>query len=133
MRGLDTNVLLRFLLADDRRQFVAAKAAIAHAISAGEPLLVSLLAILETEWVLRSSAGLAKTEILRIFKKLLESGDLAFESEVVIEDALVRFEKSNADFAECLMMAHYQHLGCSAMLTFDVKASKMPGVELLSA
>ena len=132
MRGLDTNVLVRFLLADDRRQFAAAKAAIAHAINAGEPLVVSLLVILETEWVLRSNAGLNKAELLGIFKHLLESGDLTFESEEVIEHALALFENSNADFAECLMMAHYQRLGCRSMLTFDMKASRVPGAELLA-
>jgi predicted nucleic-acid-binding protein len=131
VRGLDTNVLARFLLADDRRQYASAVASIAHAVRSGEPLLVSLLAMLETEWVLRSSVSLDKPSIVLIFKELLESEGLIFEYEDVLEQALSAFESSNADFADCLMTAHYQRLGCSAMLTFDVKASKLAGAELL--
>ena len=131
MRGLDTNVLVRFLLADDLRQYAAAKAAIAHAARTGEPLVVSLLVILETEWVLRSSVGLGKIDIIDILKKLLEAGDVAFEYEFVIEQALSAFEHGNADFADCLMTAHYQRLGCTSMLTFDAKAAKLAGAELL--
>lgn len=133
MRGLDTNVLVRFLLADDLRQYAAAKTAIAHAARVGEPLVVSLLVLLETEWVLRSSVGLGKIEIIEILKKLLEVGDVSFEYELVVEQALSSFEHSNADFADCLMTAHYQRLGCSSMLTFDVKAAKLSGAELLIA
>jgi predicted nucleic-acid-binding protein len=133
VRGLDTNVLVRFLLADDLRQYAAAKAAIAHAARVGEPLVVSLLVLLETEWVLRSSVGLGKNEVIEILKKLLEAGDVAFEYELVVEQALSAFEHTNADFADCLMIAHYQRLGCSSMLTFDGKAAKLPGAELLIA
>jgi predicted nucleic-acid-binding protein len=44
MRGLDTNVLVRFLLQDDCRQSRAAKAAIDAALAAGELLGAELLA-----------------------------------------------------------------------------------------
>ena len=126
-------MLVRFLLADDLRQYAAAKAAIAHAASEGEPLVVSLLVLLETEWVLRSSVALGKTEVFEIFKKLLETGDVVFEHENIVEQALSSFEHSNADFADCLMTAHYQRLGCSSMLTFDAKAARLAGAELLVA
>ncbi|HEY5239586.1 MAG TPA: type II toxin-antitoxin system VapC family toxin [Rhizomicrobium sp.] len=133
MHGLDTNVLVRFLLRDDPLQASAAKSAIDRAIAAGEPLLIGLLTILETEWVLRARAGLDKLAIVGVFKQLLEARDLLFENEGVLEHALYVFENSNADFADCLMMARYQDLGCAAMLTFDARAAKIPGCELLTA
>ena len=131
MRGLDTNVLIRYLLRDDLRQARAAKRAIERAISAGEPLIISLLAVLETEWVLRARASLDKATILSAFRQLLESRDIQFENESAIEQALYDFENSNADFADCLMIAQYRHLGCATMLTFDVRAARVPGGELL--
>ncbi|HEY4115159.1 MAG TPA: type II toxin-antitoxin system VapC family toxin [Rhizomicrobium sp.] len=132
MRGLDTNVLVRFLLRDDPRQAKAAKTAIDQAIAAGEALVVSLLVMLETEWVLRASAGLEKSAVLSVFKQLLESRELAFESERVLEQALYDFENSNADFADCLLVAQYRHLGCATMLTFDIRAARLAGSELLT-
>ncbi|HEY6578663.1 MAG TPA: PIN domain-containing protein [Rhizomicrobium sp.] len=133
MRGLETNVLVRFLLGDDRRQSKAARTVIADALAAGEPLLLSLLTVLETEWVLRARAGLRKNTIVGAFKQLLESRDLVFESEEALEEALYRFEEGSADFADCLMVAQYRQLGCTAMLTFDVRAARVPGGELLAA
>lgn len=132
MLGLDTNVIVRFLLRDDRRQAAAARAAIEAAVANGEPALVSLVTLAETEWVLRSSAKVGKPEVLAMFKQLLEAHDLAFESEDAIEEALFSYEHSKADFAECLMLAQYRRMGCIAMLTFDAKAAKLPGAELIA-
>jgi predicted nucleic-acid-binding protein len=64
---------------------------------------------------------------------LLETRELAFEAEAVLEQALYDFENSSADFADCLMLANYRPAGCAAMVTFDAKAAKLPGVELLAA
>ncbi|MDE2495369.1 MAG: PIN domain-containing protein, partial [Alphaproteobacteria bacterium] len=88
MQGLDTNVLVRFLLKDDARQARLAKAEIDRANAAGETLLVSLLTVLETEWVLRTRAGLEKADIIRTFKQLLEARDLAFDDEAALEGGL---------------------------------------------
>jgi predicted nucleic-acid-binding protein len=130
--GLDTNVLVRFLLRDDRRQAEAARAAIAGAVASGTPILVSLLTLLETEWVLRARAGIGKRGVIALFKMLLEARDIVFDQEEVVEEALYTFENGRADFAECLMAAHYRRLGCDAMLTFDMKAAKLPGGRLLT-
>jgi len=133
VRGLDTNVLVRFLLRDDPRQAKAAQDAIARAIAAGEPLVIGLLTTLETEWVLRTRARYGKTAILAVFKQLLETRDVEFENEDVFEQALYDFENGRADFADCLMIAQYRRLGCVAMLTFDIHAARIPGGELLMA
>jgi predicted nucleic-acid-binding protein len=132
-RGLDTNVLVRFLLQDDPRQTEFATKAIQRAVDDEEPLVVSLLTVLETEWVLRSCGHFDKATIIVTFRQLLEAGDLLVENEEVVEAALHYFENSNVEFADCLMVARYQRMGCNAMLTFDIKAAKLPGAELLTA
>ncbi|HEY1613427.1 MAG TPA: type II toxin-antitoxin system VapC family toxin [Rhizomicrobium sp.] len=131
MRGLDTNVLIRFLLADDPAQTRAATKIIQDAVAAGEVLLVSLLTVLELEWVLRASVGMDKNAILRTFKMLLEARELLFDQEAVLEQALYDFEHFTADFADCLMLASYRAARCETMLTFDIKAAKLPGAELV--
>jgi predicted nucleic-acid-binding protein len=37
-----------------------------------------------------------------------------------------------ADFADCLRRARAVHLGCSRFFTFDARAARLPGVELLA-
>ncbi len=126
MQGLDTHVLVRYVLADDPVQTPVAQATVQQAAASGEPVLVSLLTILETEWVLRSAAKVEKTALIGVFKNLLECGDILFENENALEQALSYYEDGLADFADCLMAARYQQLGCSTMLTFDAKASRLP-------
>jgi predicted nucleic-acid-binding protein len=131
MYGLDTNVLVRFLLRDDLKQAEQARKAIENALLEGQPVVVSLLTILETEWVLRSCAKLEKVKLISVFRILLEARDLQIEEEEVLEEALFYYESSRADFADCLMSARYARLGCSAMLTFDQVAAKLPRNMLL--
>ena len=65
MLGLDTNMVVRFLVRDDERQFARARRLIKSEAGDAEEVFVSLMALLETEWVLRSRYGLPKEEILR--------------------------------------------------------------------
>ncbi|MEW6560271.1 MAG: type II toxin-antitoxin system VapC family toxin [Pseudomonadota bacterium] len=126
MKGIDTNVLVRYILTDDPVQAPMAQATVRQAAASGEPVLVSLLTILETEWVLRSAARVSKPALIGVFKGLLECGDVLIENENALEQALVYYEDDLADFADCLMAARYRQLGCSTMLTFDAKAARLP-------
>lgn len=126
MQGLDTHVLVRYALADDPEQTAVAQSMMQQAAASGEPVLVSLLTILETEWVLRRAAKVGKPALIGMFKNLLECGDILIENENALEQALSDYQDGLADFADCLMAARYQQLGCSTMLTFDAKAARLP-------
>jgi predicted nucleic-acid-binding protein len=127
MLGVDTNVLVRYLTRDDQPQYEKARRLIDRGMNKGEPLLVSLLVLLETGWVLRSRYELVKSEIVAAFSALLDTADLAFEDEPSIERALYSWKNSAADFADCLIEARNRRLGCRATATFDGKALKLAG------
>ena len=127
MLGIDTNVLVRFLVRDDEAQFDKARKLIKREVAAGRRIFVSQLVLLETEWVLRSSYGLPKNLIIDTISRLLDTTDVRFEEEPVIEEALFIWKDTTADFADCLIGAQNRRLGCRATATFDVKASKLPG------
>lgn len=127
MIGIDTNVLVRFLVRDDEEQFERAQKLIRREAHAGEPVHISLLVLLETEWVLRSRYALGKAEILGAFSDLLSTVDLSFEDESSIEEALFAWKDSRAQFADCLIGARHRMLGCSATASFDANAVKLPG------
>ena len=127
MLGIDTNVLVRYLTRDDKSQYERARRLIDREVAKGEPILVSLLVLLETEWVLRSRYELAKTDIVTAFSALLDTADLAFEDEPSVENALYSWKDSAADFADCLIEARNRRLGCRATATFDSRALKLPG------
>ena len=127
MLGIDTNVLIRYLIRDDLPQFERARRLITRQATKGEPVLVGLLVLLETEWVLRSRYELAKGEIYAAFSALLDAADLAFEDEASIERALYAWKDSVAEFADCLIESRNRQLGCNGTATFDRKALALAG------
>jgi predicted nucleic-acid-binding protein len=127
MLGLDTHVSIRYLVRDDQRQFDRARRLIRREVSHGEPVLVSLLVLLEAEWLLRSRYEVPKPEVVAALPALLETADVSFEDEATVENALYAWKESAVEFADCLIEARNRRLGCRATATFDSKALKHPG------
>ena len=127
MLGIDTNVLVRFLVRDDEAQFDRARKLIKRELAAGRRIFVSQLVLLETEWVLRSRYSLAKIQIIAAVSGLLDANDLSVEDEPAVEEALFTWKDTATDFADCLIGARNRRLGCRATATFDLRAAKLPG------
>ena len=127
MLGIDTNVLVRFLVRDDQTQFEKARKLLKREVSSGRRVFINQLVLLEAEWVLRSRYGLPKTQMLETISGLLDAPDIQLEDEPAVEEALFIWRDANADFADCLIGARNRRLGCKATATFDTKALKLPG------
>ena len=127
MLGIDTNVLIRFLVRDDQTQFEKVRKLLKREVSNGRRVFINQLVLLETEWVLRSRYGLAKTQMLETISGLLDAPDVQLEDEPAVEEAVFVWRDANADFADCLIGARNRRLGCKATATFDTKALKLPG------
>jgi predicted nucleic-acid-binding protein len=132
--AIDTNVLVRILVQDPTapNQCAAARRLVTDATAAGEPLLVSLCALLETEWVLRSRYRVSRKAMVAAFISMLEAPGIEFEHDATVEEALYLLDQfPSADFADCLLVARAAHLGRSRFVTFDVGAARLPRGELL--
>jgi predicted nucleic-acid-binding protein len=125
MLGVDTNILVRFLVRDDEAQFEKARRLIRRELGTGEEVFVSLPVLLETEWVLRSRYQMAKDEILSVISGLLDATEVRFEDEPSVEETLFVWRDSAADFADCLIGAHNRRQGCRATATFDAKTVRL--------
>jgi predicted nucleic-acid-binding protein len=125
MLGIDTNVLVRFLVRDDEAQFEKARRLIRREVGAGEDVFVSLMVLMETEWVLRNRYCLQKTQIMEAISGLLDATEVQLEDEPAIEETLFIWKDSAADFANYLIGAHNRRLGCRATATFDQNAVKL--------
>ena len=64
MIALDTNVLVRFLVEDDKAQTAAAVALVKRAVAADEGLFVTDIVLCEVVWVLRYSYEVPRLEIV---------------------------------------------------------------------
>jgi predicted nucleic-acid-binding protein len=129
MIGLDTNVLIRYVVRDDPAQSAAAVRTM-HSLAADHPGFVSLVVLTEIVWVLESAYDFKKAEILQVLETLLQSKELVVESSEMIWRSIRCFASSNADFADCVIERSGHAAGCEHTLTFD-KSAASAGMRLL--
>jgi len=132
--AIDTNVLVRVLVQDSTAaaQCAAAQRVVAEASASGEPLLITLCALLETEWVLRSRYKVDRASMTAAVIAMLETPGIEFEHAPTVEETLYLFEQyPSADFADCLLLARATHLGRDRFLTLDAGAAKLPRAEVV--
>ena len=121
MRAIDTNVVVRFLTNDDKRQAKAARAA----IEAGD-IYISLMVLLEAEWVLRSAYGFKSVRIAESFRNLAGLPTITVEEPLKLARAL-DWTRRGMDFADALHLAKAE--GCTAFLSFDRNLAKLAKAE----
>jgi predicted nucleic-acid-binding protein len=132
MGSIDTNVLIRCIIQDDQRQCEAVDRLRKRYVQQGEPLFVPVTVLLECEWVLRSCFGFEKIEIIDAMSRILEASDFFFDREMAMGDALDVFKLCDADFADCVHARISTRERQGPLYTFDRRASRLPGAELLS-
>ncbi len=119
MRGLDTNVLVRYLTLDDADQAAAATEVIEDAARAGEPLFVSSVVLCEVVWVLEAAYRLGRGQILGTLDTLLRTAQLHFEDKDVLWHALADYREGRGDFADYVIGRSAAAAGCTSTVTFD--------------
>jgi predicted nucleic-acid-binding protein len=130
MIGLDTNVLVRYIMQDDAKQ--AAKATkLVEGLSAQAPGFVTLVAVVELVWVLASCYGLGREQVVQALDVILRSKQLVVDQAEHVVRALRAYSAGNADFADCLIERTAAAAGCAQTMTFDVAAAKTAGMTLI--
>ena len=132
MIGLDTNVLVRYMAQDDPIQAKIAADLIERRLTESDPGFISIVVMTETAGVLERVYGLSAAEIARAIERTLQTDVLVVESEQEIFTATVALKEGRGSFADALIAALGARAGCCATVTFDRKALRLPGFELLS-
>ncbi len=119
MKALDTNVIVRFLINDDKTQGRKARVLFENAERSGERYLILTPVLLETIWVLSAVYDLAREDVLHAVELLTQIPILEFERyETVLE--LIRLgATTNADLPDLLIGLSGKAAGCESTLTFD--------------
>ncbi len=132
MIGLDTNVIVRYITQDDPVQSPTATKLIERSLSTKKPGFVSVVVVAEIAWVLERAYGLANTEIAAAFERMLQIDVLVVECEQEVFAAMTALKEGASSFADLLISALSTRAGCEFTLTFDRKASRLPGFKLAS-
>lgn len=130
MRGLDTNILVRYLTQDEK-QWQRAEQYINEALAAGETCFVSSIVLCELIWVLRSAYRIPREELITTLEKILRTNHFDFENKAAAWRAFQQFQKGKADFSDYLIGTTNQQIGCTETVTFDTKLQDVEGFRLL--
>jgi len=112
----DTNVLVRALTGDDRRQSQIAQAELARA----DGVALALPALCELVWVLARGYKIAASDIAEAMRRLIDSANVMVDRRAV-EAGLAVFE-AGGDFADGVIAHEGRWLGSDVFVSFDRKA-----------
>jgi predicted nucleic-acid-binding protein len=132
MIGLDTNVLVRHIMQDDPVQSPKATRIIERKLSEDLPGFISLATMLETAWVLENAFGLSKKQLALAIERMLQTSTFVIQNEREVHTAMMIFERGQGSFDDALIGALGLWAGCTSTLTFDKKASRLHGFELIA-
>lgn len=130
MIGLDTHVLVRYVLQDDARQSPRASRLI-ESLSVDEPGFVPVVTVVELAWVLGAGYKLPRVQLAAVLETLLRSKALVIDRADLVMQALARFSTGSADFADALIERTAAAAGCKTTMTFDPGAAKAAGMTLV--
>ena len=131
MIGLDTNVIVRYLVQDDPKQAALATRFVERVLSAENAGFITMITLCELVWVLAECYGADRKRIRGVLEGLLASKQLVVEDADLVWKALRAWDASGADFSDALTGQIVAARGGGKTVTFDRAAAKLPGFELL--
>ena len=131
MIGLDTNILVRYVMQDDPKQSAKATRLI-ESLTPEAAGFVSVIALIELVWVLTSCYDLKREQIAQALEALLRAKELVLDRAEQVGQALRVFRTRSADFADCLIERTAHAAGCDRTMTFDRPAANSAGMILVT-
>jgi predicted nucleic-acid-binding protein len=126
MRAIDTNVLVRLIARDDKKQLAAAEEFVTKGV------WVSHLVLAETVWVLRTVYQKSAEELAEAIEMLLAQQQVSLQDEEVVAEALQHFRRKPAlGFTDCLVLETARKAGHLPLGTFDRDLSRLDDAERL--
>ncbi|WP_068396818.1 PIN domain-containing protein [Kribbia dieselivorans] len=129
MTGLDTNVLIRFLVRDDEVQFAAA-AEVMASLTPAEPGFITQVTLVELYWVLARGYQYPREACLAAIGQLVTTASLEFDDGEGVVRALTLAE-DGADFPDALIQSAMELFAIGTTVTFDRRAARSLGWRLL--
>jgi predicted nucleic-acid-binding protein len=127
MIGLDSNILLRHVVQDDAIQSRKASDFIERQLTPDDQGFVSMVAMAELAWVLERTYGLRDAEIAAAVEIFLHTESIVVEAEKEVFAAMTALKEGRGSFADGLIAAIGERMGCTHTVTFDRKALRLPG------
>ena len=123
MIGLDTNLIVRYIVQDDPEQSAVATRIFESELSTSNKGHVCLVVLCEVVWVLARAYKQPVSGLTHVIRALLLAECIEIERRDAVWKALRDFEAGTADFSDYLIAHVNQACGSSTTLTFDRAAA----------
>lgn len=130
-RGLDTNVLVRYLTDDDAVQSRKAAALIETAVARGDRLFIGSIVLCELAWVLRWAYDVSKDDLVTTLERILATSQFVIGDKDVVRRALEAFRSGKGDFADYVIGESCRAAGVSTTATLDRRLRDSPLFEAI--
>jgi predicted nucleic-acid-binding protein len=129
MIGIDTNVLVRYVVRDDEAQYAAAAEAL-ESLTETSPGFVAQVVLAELYWVLARSYRYSPATCLAVIRLLVATASLEFDDAEGVVRAL-ELAETGADFGDALIQGAMELFGAAETVTFDRGAARALGWRVL--
>lgn len=129
MIGIDTNVLVRFLVQDDVEQGRLAGEAMAT-LSVDSPGFLSTIVLVETYWVLRRAYQFEDDQVLSTLAEVVAAEEIVVQDAAQVTAAITA-ARAGADLADALIAQACAARGCREVWSFDASAQQKLGSSAL--
>ena len=132
MTAVDTNVIVRYLVADDPGQAEAARLLLEQ-LTPDNPGFICREVVIEAAWVLERSYRFPRTRITEALMDLTASDSLVVEDGDDVVAAAHRYRQGGVGFSDLMILAAAERAGALPLYTFDRRLGWMRGVVLVGA
>jgi predicted nucleic-acid-binding protein len=133
VKGVDTNVLVRYLTQDDPVASPLVSRELKASCSKEEPCLINAVVLCELVWVLETSYGYPRLLIADTLEKILETNSFRVQQANEAWSALGVYRNGRADFADAYIAVCNHAFGCEETLTLDKKAGRLKNMRLVTS
>ncbi len=133
MKGLDTNVLVRYLVQDDPAQSVAAVRELDRAVARGERVIIAPIVLCELVWVLETAYDFHRTDVASTLEQILRTAQFEVLDKDLVWAAWKEYQTGKGDFADYYLGLMHRRAGADRTLTFDRGLARSAFFEVLPA
>lgn len=131
MIGIDTNVLVRYIVQDDPRQSQRATQFM-ESLTEKAPGYVGIVAVIELNWVLTACYAASRQQVGEVLRTLLQTKSIVVAHADTVWRAVRLFERTSADFTDALLKTLAEREACLEVVTFDRVAARQLEMRLLT-
>lgn len=132
MIGIDTNVLIRYIVQDDPDQSKTASQYLEQNCTVDSPGFLNHLVLCEIVWVLKRAYKYDKVIIVEVLKKILMTAEFSIENSDLVWKAMKEYELGQADFSDYIIGLSNLQNNCEYTVSFDKSVADFPGFVILT-